>query len=100
MSGIDQQVGTSGGTSNGGGHGSGGAQQAAGGLQGAGTRGVLRETNKQPQYTEDGGFDLYKAQLRSFLTQRDCWGVISGHIRPDPNDVAQSKSTRRKYVRL
>lgn len=95
MSGVGQQVGSSGGESgaghsDGGGQGTvgvqaagggqqGGAQQGAPGLQAGGARVVLRGTNKPPRFTEDGGFDLFKTQLRSHLTQRGCWGIISGH---------------------
>ncbi|ETL34616.1 hypothetical protein AM587_10005416 [Phytophthora nicotianae] len=72
-----------------------GQQQAAGQQGGAQPGGVarvgLRGTNKPPQYSEDGGFDLYRAQLRSFLTQRECWGIITGDIVRDQNDAAQQQ---------
>ncbi|KAE9023050.1 hypothetical protein PR003_g11006 [Phytophthora rubi] len=107
MSGVRQQRGSSGGTSGAGHSGGGGqgtvgvqpsgggqqvvAQQGDAGRQAGGAHVVLRGTNKPPQYTEDGGFDLFKAQLRSYLTQRDCWGIVSGRIQPDPNDAARQQ---------
>ncbi|KAG2882454.1 hypothetical protein PC116_g23332 [Phytophthora cactorum] len=35
-------------------------------------------TNKPPQYTEGGGFDMYRAQPESSLSQRGCRGVLDG----------------------
>ncbi|POM58670.1 Hypothetical protein PHPALM_36663 [Phytophthora palmivora] len=63
----------------------------AGGQPGGIARVVLRGTNKPPQYSEDGGFDLYGAQQCSFLTQRDCWGIINGTIIADPNDALRQQ---------
>ncbi|ETM30507.1 hypothetical protein L914_21817 [Phytophthora nicotianae] len=44
-------------------------------------------SNKPPKYEEEGGFDLYKAMLRSYLTQRGCWRVVDGTEARYPNDV-------------
>ncbi|ETP31434.1 hypothetical protein F442_19700 [Phytophthora nicotianae P10297] len=35
-------------------------------------------STKLPKYDEKGGFDLYRAMLESFLTQRGCWGIVDG----------------------
>ncbi|EGZ21864.1 hypothetical protein PHYSODRAFT_488085, partial [Phytophthora sojae] len=35
-------------------------------------------SQKPPKYDEDGGFDLYKAMLQSYLAQRGCWGILDG----------------------
>ncbi|KAG3096429.1 hypothetical protein PI124_g15836 [Phytophthora idaei] len=43
--------------------------------------------NKPPKYDEEGGFDLYKAMLRSYLTQRGCWRVVDGTETRDLNDT-------------
>ncbi|KAG2896134.1 hypothetical protein PC117_g23078 [Phytophthora cactorum] len=43
--------------------------------------------NKPPKYDEEGGFDLYKAMLRSYLTQRGCWRVVDGTETRDLNDA-------------
>ncbi|KAG6943431.1 hypothetical protein JG687_00018471 [Phytophthora cactorum] len=76
----------------------GGHQPAAGGGQGvqpaapqaggqsAGER-RLTGSNKPPKYEEDGRFDLYKAMMRSYLTQRQCWHVVTGVETRDDNDA-------------
>ncbi|KAE9171394.1 hypothetical protein PF005_g27158 [Phytophthora fragariae] len=35
-------------------------------------------SQKPPKYDEEGGFDLYKAMLQSYLAQRGCWGIMDG----------------------
>lgn len=44
-------------------------------------------SNKPPKYDEEGGFDLYKAMLRLYWTQRSCWHVSDGTEARDPNDA-------------
>ncbi|OWZ00986.1 hypothetical protein PHMEG_00027711, partial [Phytophthora megakarya] len=38
---------------------------------------------KAPKFDDDGGFDLCKARLESYLRQRDCWNVVIGTEGPD-----------------
>ncbi|KAE8950506.1 hypothetical protein PR002_g33253, partial [Phytophthora rubi] len=33
-------------------------------------------SNKPPKFDEEGGFDLYKAMLQSYLMQRGAWGIL------------------------
>ncbi|POM65562.1 LOW QUALITY PROTEIN: Hypothetical protein PHPALM_18700 [Phytophthora palmivora] len=42
---------------------------------------------KAPKYDDDGGFDLYRARLESYLRQRDCWRVVIGEEGPDLQNV-------------
>ncbi|ETK73755.1 hypothetical protein F441_22913 [Phytophthora nicotianae CJ01A1] len=35
-------------------------------------------STKPPKYDEKGGFDLYRAMLESFRTQRERWGIVDG----------------------
>ncbi|GMF22868.1 unnamed protein product [Phytophthora fragariaefolia] len=47
---------------------------------------------KAPKYDSDGGFDLYRARLESYLRQRDCWNVVIGTEAPDPQNAAQQQN--------
>lgn len=57
-------------------------QQAANG--GARTRRACG--SKPPKYTEDGGFDLYHAQIEVYLLQHECWDVVGGNAVANVND--------------
>ncbi|KAE8987514.1 hypothetical protein PR003_g6650 [Phytophthora rubi] len=57
-------------------------QQAANG--GARTR--RAGGSKPPKYTEDGGFDLYHAQIEGYLLQHECWDVVGGNAVANEND--------------
>ncbi|KAJ8524360.1 hypothetical protein ON010_g16758 [Phytophthora cinnamomi] len=46
---------------------------------------------KTPKYDADGGFDLYRARLESYLRQRDCWNVVVGTEGPDAQNAAQQQ---------
>ncbi|KAE8952492.1 hypothetical protein PF011_g32683, partial [Phytophthora fragariae] len=54
-------------------------QQVATGGTGGGatTRRVCG--SKPPKFTEDGGFDLYQAQVEGYLVQHGCWDVVAGN---------------------
>ncbi|KAE9007810.1 hypothetical protein PR002_g16089 [Phytophthora rubi] len=45
-------------------------------------------SNKPTKFDEEGGFDLYKAMLQSYLMQRDAWGILDGTDTLDPNASA------------
>ncbi|GMF18667.1 unnamed protein product [Phytophthora fragariaefolia] len=47
---------------------------------------------KAPKYDYDGGFDLYRARLESYLRQRDCWNVVIGTEAHDPQNAAQQQN--------
>ncbi|KAJ8576911.1 hypothetical protein ON010_g2299 [Phytophthora cinnamomi] len=46
---------------------------------------------KTPKYDADGGFDLYRARLESYLRQRDCWNVVVGTEGLDAQNAAQQQ---------
>ncbi|POM77284.1 Hypothetical protein PHPALM_5355 [Phytophthora palmivora] len=48
-------------------------------------------STKAPKYDEDGGFDLFKARLESYLRQRDCWNVVIGDEGPDAVNADQNR---------
>ncbi|KAE8886485.1 hypothetical protein PF003_g29613 [Phytophthora fragariae] len=45
-------------------------------------------SNKPPKFDEEGGFDLYKAMLQSYLMQRGAWGILDGTDMLDANATA------------
>ncbi|GMF32744.1 unnamed protein product [Phytophthora fragariaefolia] len=47
---------------------------------------------KAPKYDSDGGFDLYRARLESYLRQRDCWNVVIGTEAPGPQNATQQQN--------
>ncbi|EGZ09053.1 hypothetical protein PHYSODRAFT_407790, partial [Phytophthora sojae] len=46
---------------------------------------------KAPKYDENGGFDLYRARLESYLRQRDCWNVVLGTEGPDAQNAERQR---------
>ncbi|KAF4142335.1 gag-polypeptide of LTR copia-type [Phytophthora infestans] len=61
-------------------------QQVVNGAAGGGTAQRRVCSSKPSKYTEDGGFDLYHAQIEGYLTQYECWDVIDGNAAADPNE--------------
>ncbi|ETI53187.1 hypothetical protein F443_03830 [Phytophthora nicotianae P1569] len=47
---------------------------------------------KAPKYDLDGGFDLYRARLESYLRQRNCWSVVIGTENPDPRNEENQRN--------
>ncbi|OWZ05489.1 hypothetical protein PHMEG_00022422 [Phytophthora megakarya] len=56
------------------------------------TTSTLSATRNSREYEEDGGFDLYKARLESYLRQQDCCTVVIGTEGPDPLDEDQQRN--------
>ncbi|OWZ21913.1 hypothetical protein PHMEG_0003465 [Phytophthora megakarya] len=66
---------------------------------GATTRQVI--SSKPPKYTEEGGFDLYHAQIEGYLVQHDCWDVVNGAAGADPaNPRWAERNQFARYVLL
>ncbi|KAE8913790.1 hypothetical protein PF005_g24125 [Phytophthora fragariae] len=45
-------------------------------------------SQKPPKYDGEGGLDLYKAMLQSYLAQRGCWGIMDGTDELEANPSA------------
>ncbi|GMF17253.1 unnamed protein product [Phytophthora lilii] len=58
---------------------------------------TLRWGSKPAKYTEDGGFDVYSAQIQAFLGQHEYWEVVSGTTSADPGNPQWSEKTKRAY---
>ncbi|KAE8970317.1 hypothetical protein PR003_g28421, partial [Phytophthora rubi] len=51
-------------------------------------------SNKPPKFDEEGGFDLYKAMLQSYLMQRGAWGILDGTDMLDANAMKRRTPLR------